>query len=113
MPSISQQLSTFTRQEVDNFFKSAHATKKTRAFTCLMAPRTKAFARILVIASGKSGSAVERNRIRRRIKALFLENKLFDYPNDCVIIVKQTAGLAELQDIKNLILHIESCQSKK
>ena len=92
MVHASKYLSTFTQQEVTSFFDSAHALKKTREYTCLLSPRQKDSARILIVTPRASGSAPERNLIKRRLRSLFYENKMYDGPYDCAMIIKPHAA---------------------
>ena len=57
----------------------------------LCAPKTKEFGRILIIANRKVGKAVQRNKIRRQLKSIFYERKLYDQGYDCIVIVKKEA----------------------
>jgi len=43
------------------------------------------FGKILIIIPGKTGNAIKRNKIRRQIKAIFYEEKLFEKPDILVI----------------------------
>ena len=45
----------------------------------------------VVVGSKVAKSAVERNRIRRRFKSIFYEEKLYEQPYDCIIIVRKEA----------------------
>jgi len=78
MPSIVRKISKFTKSEIDYLFHHVRRVVRTKACTILVAPRQKEdFGRVLVIASRKVGNAPERNLIRRRIKSIFYEEKLF------------------------------------
>lgn len=47
------------------------------------------FPRLGVVVSGKVGNAVERNRIKRRVRTLFRRNKaLFTEPTDIILIAR-------------------------
>jgi len=102
-----KHISHFTKREVSQLFKKARAAVKHPGLTILCAPTTglvnttnqRPPGRILVITPRKIGSAPERNRIRRRLKALFYEKKHFELGIDCIIIVKKpgiTLSFAQL-----------------
>lgn len=57
-------------------------------------PKKHVIARILVVTPRKSGSAVERNRFRRRMKSLFYEYKMNQGDFDWIVFAK--SGMQEL-----------------
>lgn len=62
------------------------------------------FGRILVITSRKIGSAPKRNKIRRRLKSIFYENKLFALDYDCIVIVRQGSAInLEFYELKEIL----------
>lgn len=84
--SIAGNLSKFTKREIEHLFKHARRFIKNPALTILLSPRQQDFARVLIVTSRKVGNAPQRNLIRRRIKAIFYQEKLFEHPFDCVVI---------------------------
>jgi len=62
---------------------------KGKYFILINYPNECGFSRFAVVASKKTGSAVKRNRIKRRMRALFRQNKnLFIIPMDLIAISK-------------------------
>jgi ribonuclease P protein component len=58
-------------------------------FILINFPNELGFSRFAVVASKKTGSAVKRNRIKRRMRALFRQNKnYFIIPMDLIVIAK-------------------------
>lgn len=104
MPSIVKKISKFTKREIDTLFKDARRVVKNQFCTILLAPRQKEFGRVLIIASRKVGNAPERNLVRRRIKSIFYEEKLFERPFDCVVIVYKKAVTLPFDQLKDLLL---------
>jgi ribonuclease P protein component len=104
MPSIAKKISKFTKREIDHLFQHARRAFKSELCTILLAPRQQEFARILIIASRKVGNAPERNLIRRRIKSIFYEEKLFERNFDCVIIAQKKLIELPFDQLKDLIL---------
>jgi ribonuclease P protein component len=103
MPSVVKKISKFTKREVDHLFQHARRIVKMPACTILGAPRQKDFARILIITSRKVGNAPERNLIRRRIKSIFYEEKLYSRELDCVVIVHKEMIKLSFDQVKNLL----------
>ena len=104
MPSIVKKISKFTKREIDYLFDHARRVIRNQSCTILLAPRQKEFGRVLIIASRKVGNAPERNLIRRRIKSIFYEEKLFERPFDCVVIVYKKAVMLSFEQLKDLLL---------
>ncbi len=105
MPSIVRKLSKFTKREIDYLFQHARRIVRNQACTILVAPRQKEeFGRVLIIVSRKVGNAPERNLIRRRIKSIFYEEKLFTLGFDCVVIVHKEMITLSFDQIRTLIL---------
>lgn len=103
---ISNKLSKFSKKELDHFFNVAKSPKKNQAFTFLTAQATLAFGRILVIASRKYGNAPERNLLKRRLKAIFWEEKLYEKKIDLAIIARPSGKSYDFDQLKNLVLEI-------
>jgi ribonuclease P protein component len=104
MPSFVRKLSKFTKKEIDTAFESAIRVAKLTQITILRAPRQLPFGRILIITPKIVGSAPIRNKLRRQLKALFYENRLFDLPYDWIIIAKAGAGKLAYDWLKNFFL---------
>ncbi len=93
--------------DVKKLFKKARRILKHPGLDLLVAPTQEPVPHLIIITPGRIGTAVERNTIRRRIKALFHEEKLAE-GLDCVIIVKKPGtaiGYQELKDILTTALH--------
>lgn len=60
--------------------------------------------RLLVITSRKIGNAVKRNLLRRRLKAIFYEEKLFSYSYDVVIYSRKCSTDLSFQELKSILL---------
>jgi len=114
MPSIARTITKFTKKEIDLFFANARRILKHPAFTILLASAQKDFGRILIITSRKVGTAPVRNKIRRRIKSIFYEAKLFELPFDCAVIVRSQAKALSFDELKKLILdtYLRATQKK-
>lgn len=108
MPRIAKKITTFTKKEVDSAFKKARRMLKKPGLTILVAPAQKEFGRVLIIASKKVGSAPERNLLRRRLKSIFYEEKLYEKPFDCIIITNKLAVPLSFTELKSLLLQAYS-----
>jgi len=84
----------FTQKEIATIFHSTGSRKRTDLLDFLFAKNTNKNGRILVIISRKVANAPKRNKLRRRLKSIFLEENLLHGPIDCIVICK--IGSADL-----------------
>ncbi len=103
MPRIASKITRFTKKEIDKLFATARRRVKNQALVILLGPRQKDFGRILIITSRKVGNAPERNKVRRRLKSIFYEEKLYEAPYDCIVIVKKGAVTLSFEALKKLL----------
>lgn len=101
-----KKLSSFSRKEIDIFFKSARAVFKSPAFTILVAPRTQQHARLLIVTPRKVGNAPERNKLKRRLRAIFYEEKLFLGLYDMGVIARKQAIVLSFAQLKDTITNV-------
>ena len=101
---IAKKISKFTQREIDYLFKHARRVFRNASCTILVAPRQADFARVLIITSRKVGNAPERNLIRRRIKSIFYEEKLYVQGFDCVVIAQKKIVELSFDQLKELII---------
>lgn len=106
-------LSSFTKNEVDNAFKTAKYRIRTEWIDIVISPKTKDFGRVLVVTSRKIGNSPKRNKFRRRIKAFFYEEQLFNSPFDFIIIAKKGAVDLPFIQLKDLIISAINSKTSK
>jgi ribonuclease P protein component len=95
---------SFSKKEIDETFKSAKPLYKENGLKILQTPTTKEFGKLLIITPKKSGKAFQRNLIKRRLKAIFYEEKLFEKPFVNIIFVYKTAMDLKFQDLKDILI---------
>jgi ribonuclease P protein component len=103
MPRIAAKLTRFTQKEIDKLFTTIQYRVKNPAMDILLCPKQKDFGRLLLIVSRKVGNAPERNKIRRRLKSIFYEEKFYHKPFDCIIIAKKEAVPLSFDALKKLL----------
>ncbi len=59
---------------------------------------------LVVVTPRRIGTAPERNRVRRRLRALFYENGLFAYPYFCVVIVNERGVGLSFGELTRLVV---------
>jgi len=105
MANIARDITRFTsKKAIDELFKKARRVIKHPGLHILIAPKAESFGHILIIASRKTGNAPERNKIRRRLKSIFYEDKLYEKGLDCIVIVKKEGTTMPFGELKELLL---------
>ncbi len=104
MPRLGNSISSFTKQEVKNLFDASKVKARIPGLRILIAPAQKSHGRILIITPRRSGNSPQRHCIRRRCKAIFLEEKLYTQLFDCVVIVRSEGIETSFEDLKTLLL---------
>ena len=102
----SATLSKFSKKELDSFFKHAKRVYKDQAFTILTNPSQQEFARVLIAVPKKYGNSPERNLIKRRLKSIFREEKLYERSYNTAFIIRPTAKKLSFDDLKKLCLKV-------
>ena len=102
MSHTVRDLTRFTKSEVSRLFASARAVYKDAGITILCAPQQKEFGRALLITPRKVGNAPKRNKIRRQLRAIFYQEKLYESGFDCAFIVRKPAIQKSFDELKDL-----------
>jgi len=95
---------SFSEKEVSILFKTARRALRHPGLDILCAPTTKKNGRILVITARSTGTAPKRNLIRRRLKAIFFEEKLFELKFDCIVIIKKIGINLTFEQLRELLV---------
>lgn len=100
---VSQLISSFRASEIPHIFNQAKQIYKSKELTILAAPCSLSFGRVLIIASRKYGNSPQRNLIKRRIRAIFYENQLYNNHKDFIIITRSALQKLSFQALQNLL----------
>jgi len=101
---ISREIGRFSKKETSELFKKVKRISRHPAFDVSCAPATKDFGRILVVTPKRIAKAVKRNLTRRRIKAIFYEEKLYKRLLDCILFVKKDCLELSFEELKQLVI---------
>lgn len=97
-----KNLFSFSKSEVEKTFSHASFVIKQHGLKLLKAPELEsAHGKLLAVISKKFGKAHERNLMRRRIKSIFYNQKLFEVHATWILIVYENSKqleFAQLQD---------------
>jgi len=97
------ELFTFKRPEITRLFKQARRIYRSRELDILSTPKSKEYARLLIITPKKIGNAPQRNKIKRRLRALFYENRLFYGITDMAVIIKKEGANLSFDELKKRV----------
>ncbi len=114
--SLFRSLFSFDKKEIDKAFKQVKLVAKTRGLKLLQAPGlffddvndSHQYGKLLIISPRRSGKAHKRNLIKRRFKAIFYEQKLFEKVATSIVLVRAEAmelTFEQLQDF--LVSHVK------
>ena len=101
----ARELTRFTKREVDQLFRTAKAVHKSDGLTILCAPKQKAFGRALLITSRKVGNAPKRNKLRRQLRSIFYQNKLYDCGVDCAFITRAPLTKKSFSELQTMCIN--------
>jgi ribonuclease P protein component len=105
MTNIARDITRFSSKKViDELFKKARRVIKHPGLHILTAPKASSFGHLLIIVPRKAGNAPERNKIRRRVKSIFYEEKLYQKDFDCIVIVKKEGIALPFTELRELLL---------
>jgi ribonuclease P protein component len=106
MPGLARSITLFSSAQIKTLFKKARTQFKNLGLEIRLAPREFDFGRILIVIPRSAGNAPERNRIRRRLKAIFYEEHLFEKEFDWIVLVSKQAIPLSFSQIKEILLSV-------
>lgn len=93
-----------SQAQIRQLFNRARRVLKHPGLDLLVAPTSEPKGKLIVVTPGKIGNAVERNKVRRRIKALFAQDQLLSKGYDAIVFVKKEGVKLNYEQLKQLIL---------
>lgn len=102
-----KRLSIFSKKEIDWAFNHAKCLHKVPGLTLLASPKQlPTLGRVLIVAPRAVGNAPERNKLRRQIKAIFYEQRLFEGTFDCLVLLKKGATHFSFEALKSILTKV-------
>lgn len=99
-------ITRFNQNEVDQLFKKSRRIFYGPEVTILAAPRSKDFARILIVISKECGIAVKRHLLRRQLKHIFYQEQLYTQLNhDLIVIAREPLTHYSFEQLHELIMN--------
>ncbi len=105
-----KKLFSFKKKEIDQAFSHAKFHAKMPGFKLLKSFSTEDFGtaeglgKILIIIPAAAGKAHDRNLIRRQIKSIFYEEKLYQNQHVFILLVYRQAIDLSFEEIKNFLV---------
>lgn len=101
---VPKDLSRFTKKEINAVFEAAFSVYKDEFITILAArPSIKKYGRALFVTRKRIGNAPQRNLIRRQIKSIIIENKLYSQQQDTIFIIKSLQNKPNFDEIAKIV----------
>ena len=86
--SVARRITQFQRSEIIRLLRKGKRIYSASELDIRIYPQQQDIGRILIIIPKKAGSAPERNAVRRRLRALFYEYKLYTHGYDWAWFIK-------------------------
>lgn len=99
-----KDLFRFAKKEIDDVFKNASFKAGEQGLRLLQTEAKSPLGKILIITPRRSGPAVKRNLFKRRVKAIFYENKLYLKPVISVLIAGRRGTNLSFDELKNFLI---------
>ena len=112
-----RELFAFKKLEIDYAFKNAKINSQVLGLKLLEAPllcsdsEEKRIGKILIVTPRKSGKSHERNKIRRQVKSIFYEEKLYENHIASILLVYKQAQKLTFDNLKTFLTN--ALQKKK
>lgn len=104
MPRVTKKISSFTQTDIKKLLEAARVRVRIPGLRILTASSLLPdYGRVLIITPRRSGNSPQRNLIRRRIKALFIEDKLYEKGFDFVVVVRREGIDTSFGTLKKLL----------
>lgn len=100
--------SSFTKLEISKLFRSSRLALTRDEIDIRLSPTHEPPGKLLLVIPRKVGTAVERNLIKRRIKSIFRENRLYLLPYTFSIFARKKILDLSFEDLQDIILSVSS-----
>ena len=113
MVRIAREITRFeSAKHIDQIFKSARRIIAQPGIHILISPIAHPFGKILIIAPRAIGTAPVRNKLRRQLRSIFYQEKLFQKGLHCIAILKIGCPNLSFIKLRELLLKAYALQSR-
>lgn len=106
MVRITKQISSFTQKDIQELFKNTRLVVTQPPLLVRVGPAQKPVGRLLVVTPKGVGSAPIRNKLRRRLKSLFYQEKFYALGKDCIVLARSGAGELTYEQLQTLLRNV-------
>ena len=102
-----KDLFRFEKKEIDHTFQNSTQKACISGIKLLQAKSANEdqyFGKLLIITSRKVGKAVKRNKIKRQLKEIFYQEKLYQKPINSILIVYKSALELSFKELKDFLM---------
>ena len=92
------------QRDIRQLFLKAKRVVREPGLDILLAP-SAGCGQLVVVTPRYTGNAPERNKIKRRLRAIFHQEQLFQYGYHCIVLVKRDGIHTEFAKLKELLIH--------
>lgn len=103
-PRIFGKITKFTKKEIANLFKKSKFLCRNSGLAIKFVSTDNDIGKILIITPKKIGSAPIRNQIRRRIKSIFYEEKMYGYGYDFILYCNKDIVNFNFNSLKSIFI---------
>ena len=99
---------SFTKNEIDFAFQNAKLSNQILGLKLLEAPflsTEEPTGKILIVIPKRFGNACKRNKLKRQIKSIFHEEKLYEKPVTSILLAYKQAKDLSFNDIKTFLVN--------
>jgi ribonuclease P protein component len=101
--SVARAITSFTEHEIQALFYKARTVVKQPSIEIRSAQTDAEFGRILIVLPRAVGTAPERNLIKRRLKAIFYQEKWYEKKIDLIVLVRKGATKFTFHELETLL----------
>lgn len=107
--SIPRSITQFNPDQIRTLYRSAKTVVKEPGIEIRRAPQqNKDLSKTLIVIPRAVGTAVERNLLRRQIKSIFYQDRLFENPFDLLILLKKGGTQLSFDQLTQLLTNAVS-----
>lgn len=106
MMSNARRITCWKRAEIGHLFKRSRRVYTSIDFDVRIAPALQESGKILLIVPRAAGNAPDRNTFKRRIKALFYQEQIYQKGYDWIVFAKKKGLSLTFADLKKAVLNV-------
>lgn len=106
MTSLGRHISLWNNDERLAALSQARPVFRSQNFDVRILPKQGPIARLIAITPKKVGSAPLRNLLKRRVKSIFYQDKMYTSANDWVIFFRPSQSVLDYEKLRSQLLEL-------